>query len=288
MPPTSPMTIDLGPALAKLPVGCSETTRFVFADDDRKVLISRFADEAETPEAFSRQRQGRAAEVTGGAAVAIVKEGRMLDGHLAFLTVYRGTQRGRTAETAFLVLQLRPGRYALVQVSGSAIQSLVEPMVASVRFGSKPADPVPRPLAAPQSFGEFSMSLPVGMVRRTPFTAEDAAAGISWRIDAEPLNTPSFPSLAQRLPRSPEVDVTGRATTDTYRRDDRVGSITIAQTIDPELAVPGPVLIFAEATLRGRVRVHLEGRGPAAARERLARETLLILHDVTLTPGGGE
>ena len=286
MPPAA-IPLDLGPIRTTLPVGCVETTRPVYADDKHRVQISRFDDPAESPEAYSRQRQARAAEVSEGGAEILLKESRKVDGRPAYLTVYRSREQGKSEDRAFLVIQIRAGRFAQVDLSGRAASALREPILGTIRVTSPRAEDVPSTLSSPVDFGEFSMSVPRGVSRRTAFSAEDRTAGITWRLDAEVLGELVQPNLSSRLPRPPEIEQSRDSGT-VYRRADRVGAVITVRTVDPELGTPGPVTAFASVVVDQRILVHVAGRAPSEVNARLATDMTSILDAMTVKKGDGQ
>lgn len=287
MPPAAATSIDLGPMRTTLPVGYVESTRTVYADDQHRVQVSRFEDPAESPEAYSRQRQTRAAEVSEGGATILLKESRKVDGRPAYLTVYRSRELGKLEERAFLVIQIRAGRFAQVDLSGRAASVLREPILGTIRVNSPRAEDVPSTLSSPVSFGEFSMAIPRSVTRRTAFSAEDRSTGITWRLDAEVLGELVQPNLSSRLPRPPEIE-RSRDSGTVYRRADRVGAIITVRTADPEMGTPGPVTAFASVLVEQRILIHVLGRAPAEFHARLATDMTSILDAMTVNKRDGQ
>lgn len=287
MPPAPAISLDLGPMRTTLPAGYVETTRAVYADDKHRVQVSRFDDPAESPEAYSRKRQARAAEVSEGGAEVVLNESRKVDGRMAYLTVYRSQEQGKSEDRAFLVIQIRTGRLAQVELSGRAASALREQILGTIRVTSPRAEAVPAALTSPVSFGEFTMSVPRGVNRRTAFSAEDRAAGISWRLDAEVLGELVQPNLSSRLPRPPEIEHSRDPGT-VYRRADRVGAVVTVRTVDPEMGTPGPVTAFASVVVEQRILIHALGRAPAEVQARLLADMTTILDAMTVKEGGGQ
>lgn len=287
MPPAAAISLDLGPMRTTLPVGYVETTRTVYADDKHRVQVSRFDDPSESPEAYSRQRQARAAEVSEGGAEMLLKESRKVDGRPAYLTVYRTREQGKSEDRAFLVIQIRTGRFAQVDLSGRAASVLREPILGTIRVTSPQAEDVPATLSSPVGFGEFTMSVPRGVSRRTAFSAEDRATGITWRLDAEVLGELVQPNLSTRLPRPPEIEQSRESGT-VYRKADRVGAVITVRTVDPELGTPGPVTAFASVVVEQRILIHVLGRAPAQVQARLLADMTSILDAMTISQGNGQ
>jgi hypothetical protein len=287
MPPAPTLSLDLGPMRTTLPAGYVETTRAVYADDKHRVQVSRFDDPAESPEAYSRQRQARAAEVSEGGAEVVLKESRKVDGRMAYLTVYRSREQEKSEDRAFLVIQIRAGRFAQVDLSGRAASALREPILGTIRVTSPRVDDVPATLTSPVSFGELSMSVPRGVTRRTVFSAEDRAAGITWRLDAEVLGELVQPNLSSRLPKPPEIEHSRDSGT-IYRRADRVGAVITVRTADPELGTPGPVTAFASVVVEQRILIHVLGRAPTEVQARMLTDMTSILDAMTVKKEDGQ
>ncbi|MDX2132078.1 MAG: hypothetical protein SFY69_08500 [Planctomycetota bacterium] len=285
MPPP-PSILDLGPARATIPPGYVENTRFVFSDESRRLVVSRFDDPAESPDAIAGEKHDAALDVTQGAAKVLVREPRALDERPAFLTVYEFTEKGRTQQFAALVLQLRHQRYALLRLSGRGVRPLIDPMLASVRVGTKVPGAVPAGFERVRDFVEFRMAVPKGLSRRTPYTFEDPGAGVSWRMDAARVVSKQFPELARRVPRPASLDTDPDATTSTFRGVKRSGPVTIGQTIDTEMAAPGPIVAFAVVTVEDAVQVRLSGQAPPDARARLEADLASIIGGIAVSPGG--
>lgn len=286
MAPPPPIILDLGPVSVALPPGYTEDTRFVYDDEHRRIVVTRFDDPAETPDEIADDRHQRAIDLTEGEATPTKREPRVIDERPAALSIYRIKERGTPEDIALLIVQLRQGRYAQVQCSGRGARTAIEGLAATFRVSSKPVDAAPKGFEPSRSFVEFTMCVPEGMARRTPYTFEDAEAGIGWRIDAEGLTARTFPSLAKRLARPPELDASPDVATRTHRGPKCAGPVSIAQTIDPEMAAPGPLVGFAQITVEHAVQVRLAGQAPGEQRERFEKDLALILDSLARTPGG--
>jgi hypothetical protein len=286
MAPPPPVILDLGPVVVTLPPGYSEDTRFVIDDKHRRIVVTRFDDPAETPDEIADDRHRRAIDLTEGEATPTKREARVIDERPAHLSVYRIKERGVPEDIALLIVQLRQGRYAQVQCNGRGARAVIEDLAATFRVSSKPVEAPPKGFQPSRSFIEFTMCVPEGMERRTPYTFEDADAGIAWRIDAESLAARTFPSLAARVARPPELDASPDVATRTHRGPKCAGPVALAQTIDPEMAAPGPLVCFAQITVEHAVQVRLAGQAPGAQRERFEKDLAMILDSLARTPGG--
>lgn len=287
MASTPSQLVRVGPIRLRLPAGAVDTTRAVYGDGEGRVEVSRFEDPAESPEAYSRERQGRAAELAGTEPAR--QASMRVDGQPAYLTVY-GPSKGKPAdasggERAFLVLALRPGRFARIQFSGGNLDVMRDPIISSIRVGGgRVSGPVPG-LGGPESFVEFTMALPDSYTRRTPLTAEDPAVGIAWRMDAGLIAQPAVPPLTRRLPKPPEIQTASAVETRHYRGKVGSGAITTRRLVDPELGTAGAVVTFATVVVADKVLVHVRGDCPPERLEQMQAQLLELLDGIELEEG---